>query len=149
MIKAVIIVNTSGKRRLVRFYEELPAVFCDRIVDAVYRECSKRAENSCNFIENSGIWEDYRLIYRHYATLYIVFVVDQGENELSILDLIQIFVEVLDKVFQNVCELDLIFHSEKAYEVLEEIVMGGMVADSQIAEIWRSADSVIRAQKQS
>ena len=149
MIKAVIIVNTSGKRRLVKFYEELPTTVCDRIVDAVYRECSKRPENSCNFIENAGIWEAYRLIYRHYATLYIVFIVDEGENELSILDLIQIFVEVLDKVFQNVCELDLIFHSEKAYEVLEEIVTGGMVADSQIAEIWRSADSIIRAQKQS
>ena len=33
---------------------------------------------------------DYRLIYRHYATLYFVFCVDSSESELGILDLIQV-----------------------------------------------------------
>ena len=32
---------------------------------------------------------DWRLIYRHYATLYFVFCVDSNESELGILDLIQ------------------------------------------------------------
>lgn len=48
------------------------------------------------------------MIYRHYATLYFVFVVDEAESELGILDLIQVFVESLDKCFENVCELDLV-----------------------------------------
>ena len=72
---------------------------------------------------------DYKLIYRHYATLYFVFCVDSSESELGILDLIQVsfgtfesifefpssqvFVETLDKCFENVCELDLIFHMDK------------------------------------
>lgn len=34
--------------------------------------------------------EGLRVIYRHYATLYFVFVVDQSESELGILDLIQV-----------------------------------------------------------
>jgi AP-3 complex subunit sigma len=38
--------------------------------------------------------KDTKLIYRHYATLYFVFAVDQAESELGILDLIQVFVEV-------------------------------------------------------
>lgn len=33
---------------------------------------------------------DFRLIYRHYATLYFVFCVDTAESELGILDLIQV-----------------------------------------------------------
>ena len=33
---------------------------------------------------------EYRLIYRHYATLYFVFCVDASESELGILDLIQV-----------------------------------------------------------
>ena len=33
---------------------------------------------------------DFRLIYRHYATLYFVFCVDAAESELGILDLIQV-----------------------------------------------------------
>lgn len=34
--------------------------------------------------------DDTRVIYRHYATLYFVFVVDGAESELGILDLIQV-----------------------------------------------------------
>lgn len=55
--------------------------------------------------------KDVRVIYRHYATLYFVFVVDEAESELGILDLIQVFVESLDKCFENVCELDLVLAS--------------------------------------
>ena len=33
---------------------------------------------------------DFKLIYRHYATLYFVFCVDSSESELGILDLIQV-----------------------------------------------------------
>lgn len=61
---------------------------------------------------------DYKLIYRHYATLYFVFCVDSSESELGILDLIQVFVETLDKCFENVCELDLIFHVDKVVLLL-------------------------------
>ena len=63
----------------------------------------------CSLIGGS----DYKLIYRHYATLYFVFCVDSSESELGILDLIQVFVETLDKCFESVCELDLIFHMDK------------------------------------
>lgn len=75
------------------------------------------------------------MIYRHYATLYFVFAVDQAESELGILDLIQVFVEVLDKCFENVCELDLIFHADKVHYIIDEIVMGGMVLETNIGEI--------------
>lgn len=60
---------------------------------------------------------------------------DQQESDLGILDLIQVFVETLDKCFENVCELDLIFNSDKVYYVLDEIVMGGMVLETNINDI--------------
>lgn len=40
--------------------------------------------------------KDTRVIYRHYATLYFVFVVDESESELGILDLIQVSQEPYD-----------------------------------------------------
>ena len=49
---------------------------------------------------------------------------DSSESELGILDLIQVFVETLDKCFENVCELDLIFHVDKVHNILAEMVMG-------------------------
>lgn len=36
-----------------------------------------------------------------------------NDNELGILELIHLFVEVLDGYFGNVCELDLVFHFDK------------------------------------
>ena len=50
---------------------------------------------------------------RHYATLYFIFCVDDSESELGILDLIQVFVESPDRWFENVCELDLVFHMDR------------------------------------
>lgn len=80
------------------------------------------------------------MIYRHYATLYFVFIVDDQESELGILDLIQVFVECLDKCFTNVCELDLVFGWQVLQTVLEEIVQGGMVIDTNINRIVAAVD---------
>ena len=68
-------------------------------------------------------WGDCKVVYRHYATLYFIFIVDQQESDLGILDLIQVFVEALDKCFENVCELDIIFHSDKVSKHVTHSVM--------------------------
>ena len=47
-----------------------------------------------------------------------MFVIDDAESELAVLDLIQVLVEVLDKCFENVCELDLIFNPDKVSFIL-------------------------------
>jgi AP-3 complex subunit sigma len=67
-----------------------------------------------------------------------VFAVDTQESDLGILDLIQVFVEALDKCFENVCELDLIFHSDKVMYVLDEIIMAGMVLETNIVNILQA-----------
>uniref|UniRef100_A0A8C5PNM7 Cysteine dioxygenase type 1 n=1 Tax=Leptobrachium leishanense TaxID=445787 RepID=A0A8C5PNM7_9ANUR len=90
---------------------------------------------------------DNKLIYRHYATLYFVFCVDSSESELGILDLIQVFVETLDKCFENVCELDLIFHVDKVHNILAEMVMGGMVLETNMNEIVTQIDAQTKLEK--
>ncbi|XP_066241216.1 uncharacterized protein [Saccopteryx leptura] len=47
----------------------------------------------------------------------------------------QVFVETLDKCFENVCELDLIFHVDKVHNILAEKVMEGMVLETNTNEI--------------
>lgn len=56
--------------------------------------------------------------------MYFIFVADSSESELGILDLIQVFVEALDKCFENVCELDLIFHPDRVCYILDEVIQG-------------------------
>lgn len=86
-------------------------------------------------------------MYRHYATLYFVFCVDSSESELGILDLIQVFVETLDKCFENVCELDLIFHADSVHHILNELVMGGMVLQTNMNEILARIEEQNKIQK--
>lgn len=92
--------------------------------------------------------EDYKIIYRHYATLYFVFCVDSSESELGILDLIQVFVETLDKSFENVCELDLIFNVDKVHHILNELVMGGMVLETNMNDILYHVEEQSKLERQ-
>ena len=75
------------------------------------------------------------MMVRLYATLYFIFIIDEGESELGILDLIQVIVEILDKLFNNVCEVDLIFNPDKTTYIMDEIVVDGIVTDTNINEI--------------
>lgn len=140
MIKAVIIINTSGKIRLLNCYEnQIPLAVQQDLVMKVFRTISKRSGELCNFVDGFSDWPtpDTRIIYRRYATLCFIFVVDSSESQLAILDLIQVFVETLDRTFENVCELDLIFHSDKVQHALMEMVVGGMVVETNREEILR------------
>ena len=65
-----------------------------------------------------------------YASLYFVACVDKEDNELIVLDIIHHFVEVLDRYFGNVCELDLIFNFHQSYFILEEMIIGGFIMES-------------------
>ncbi|KAJ3305263.1 AP-3 complex subunit sigma-2 [Kappamyces sp. JEL0829] len=130
MIDAVLIFNNDGKPRLMNWYQQLDIKEQQKRLEEIYhlvRSSAFRPEHSCNFLD--GLTAETRIVYRHYATLYFVFVVDSSESELGILDLIQVFVESLDTVFTNVCELDLIFRPDDVQLVLSEIVAGGMVLE--------------------
>ena len=54
---------------------------------------------------------------------------------MALLDFIQVFVEALDKLFENVCELDLIFGFETLHAVLGEMVVGGVVVETSLEKI--------------
>ena len=64
-----------------------------------------------NFLE----FRNHKLVYRRYAGLFFTLCVDEVENELSMLEFIHLFVEVLDQYFGSVCELDLVFNFYKVY----------------------------------
>ena len=73
--------------------------------------------------------------YRHYATLYFILISTSTESPLGLLDLIQVFVESLDRLFQNVCELDLIFNFETLHATLGEMIVGGVVVETSLERV--------------
>ncbi|NXF50571.1 AP3S2 protein, partial [Oceanites oceanicus] len=165
MINAILVFNNHGKPRLVRFYQHLAEEVQQQIIREIFHLVLKRDDHICNFLECGSVpscpealhlssclrslfgGSDYKLIYRHYATLYFVFCVDSSESELGILDLIQVFVETLDKCFENVCELDLIFHMDKVHHILQEIVIGGMVLETNMNEIVVQVEAQSKLEK--
>lgn len=75
------------------------------------------------------------ITYRHYATLYFILISTSTESPLALLDLIQVFVEALDRLFENVCELDLIFNFETLHAVLGEMIVGGVVVETALEKV--------------
>ena len=53
-------------------------------------------------------------------------------------------VQVLDRYFGNVCELDLIFHADKVHHILDEIVMGGMVLETNMHDILTAINDMAK-----
>lgn len=73
--------------------------------------------------------------YRHYATLFFIIISTSTESPLALIDLIQVYVEALDKLFENVCELDLIFNYESLHATLAEMIVGGVVIETHLDRI--------------
>lgn len=139
---------------MTKFYQNVPSEAAQQsLIRRIFAQVSHRPDSFCNYLENTEtneLWNcPVKLIYRHYATLYFVFAVDSQESDLGILDLIQVFVECLDKCFENVCELDLIFHSDRVHYILDEIVMGGMVLETNIVSILQSIQDQDKLHKDS
>uniref|UniRef100_A0A0G4FBP7 AP complex subunit sigma n=1 Tax=Chromera velia CCMP2878 TaxID=1169474 RepID=A0A0G4FBP7_9ALVE len=132
-----------------RFYDGTPPEKQQHMLRILYGIVSKRSDdNCCCFSEDKETFgEDTKIVYRHYATLFFILVVDSAESELGILDLIQVFVHVLDQCFENVCELDLVYHFDKVNYILDEIIIGGMVLETNVDSILASLDATKKVEQ--
>ncbi|VEU21230.1 DEKNAAC102164 [Brettanomyces naardenensis] len=92
-----------------------------------------RKPKMCNVIE----YKDSKLVYRRYASLFFIACIDNDENELMTLEVIQRYVEIMDKVYGNVCELDIIFNFELAYHILDELIIDGVMQESSTSEVLK------------
>lgn len=134
MIKFVLMVNKQGQTRLASYFEWVPISERIALEAEIIRRCLSRTEYQCSFIEYRG----YKVIYRRYASLFFVVGVDgDDENELAILEFIHSLVETMDKYFESVCELDIMFHIEKAYYIVDEMVANGAIIENNKANILK------------
>lgn len=87
------------------------------------------------------------MIYRRYASLYFIIGIhnDEDINELAMLEFIHNMVETLDKYFENVCELDIMFNIEKAHFIIDEMVMSGYIVETNKTNILNPVVTVVKA----
>ena len=56
---------------------------------------------------------NHTLVFRKFASLYFVCLVDEFESQFAIIDLIRIVVDLLDEIFKNCREMDIKYNPEK------------------------------------
>jgi AP-3 complex subunit sigma len=156
MINAVLVFNHTGQPRLTKFYTQLDTSVQQRLISEIFTLVSVRPNSACNFLplppllarstgggSSSESNDAPSLVtYRHYATLYFIVISTSTESPLALLDLIQVFVESLDRLFENVCELDLIFNFETLHAALAEMIVGGVVVETNLEKVVKA----VRAQ---
>jgi AP-3 complex subunit sigma len=135
MIYGIFVINENGDIRLARAYVEMPQDVRNRLAHEVFRLVSTRTQNLCNFVPGDSI-SSYQfkrkvtVVYRAYATLYVIAIVDECENPLSILDIIHTFVQVLNGCFKDVSEVQLAFNPDKALQALDSLINGGLIFET-------------------
>jgi len=125
-VKYVLLVNKQGQTRLSRYFVHVPPSERLGLEGEIVRRCLARGPTQCMFMD----FRDDRVIYRRYASLYLIMVVDQYENELGVLELIHLYVESLDLYFSSVCELDIMFNLDRAHMILDEILLNGDIVET-------------------
>ena len=99
MIRFILLQNRQGKTRLAKYYVPLADDEKRKLEYEVHRLVVNRDPTHTNFVE----FRNYKVVYRRYAGLFFSLCVDPNDNELTHLESIHLFVEMLDHFFANVC----------------------------------------------
>nr|XP_012301297.1 AP-1 complex subunit sigma-3 isoform X1 [Aotus nancymaae] len=125
-IHFILLFSRQGKLRLQKWYITLPDKERKKITREIVQIILSRGHRTSSFID----WKELKLVYKRYASLYFCCAVENQDNELLTLEIVHRYVELLDKYFGNVCELDIIFNFEKAYFILDEFIIGGEIQET-------------------
>ncbi|KAH9370808.1 hypothetical protein HPB48_006307 [Haemaphysalis longicornis] len=130
----MLLFSRQGKLRLQKWYMAHPDKLKKKITRELVTTILARKPKMCSFLE----WKDLKVVYKRYASLYFCCAVEQVDNELLTLEVIHRYVELLDKYFGSVCELDIIFNFEKAYFILDELLVGGEMQETSKKNVLKA-----------
>ncbi|KAK4539786.1 AP-1 adaptor complex sigma subunit Aps1 [Oleoguttula mirabilis] len=132
-IRYLILLSRQGKVRLAKWFTTLSPKDKAKIIKDVSQLVLARRTRMCNFLE----YKETKVIYRRYASLFFIAATDPADNELCSLEIIHRYVEQMDKYYGNVCELDIIFNFQKAYFILDELLLAGELQESSKKNVLR------------
>ena len=144
MIKALFIMSITGQPRFAKFYEFIEMDKRKDIMRKIYEAVVKRSSKLCNFVEDKAFqfWKgNTKIVYRKVSSVIFILVADDSESELGLLDLIQVLVDILEESFDDLREYDLVYNIDKVHSMFDEVIMGGMVLETNIDKIMATINS--------
>ena len=162
----LVLTACSSLQRLAKWFTTLSPKDKAKIIKDVTQLVLSRRTRMCNFLEYKGIpdigaryllhnlprvWirgriygltrcdtlADTKVVYRRYASLFFIAGCSSTDNELITLEIVHRYVEQMDKYYGNVCELDIIFNFQKAYFILDELLLAGEMQESSKKNVLR------------
>ncbi|KAI3426703.1 AP complex subunit sigma [Psidium guajava] len=130
-IHFVLAINRQRKIRLTKWYSTYSQKERTKVIQEISELMLCRGPELCNFLE----WRGLRVVYKKYAGLFFCMCIDPEDNELETLELIHLYVKILDRYFYNVTELDLLFYFHWAYYLLDELVIAGEIHESNMVTV--------------
>ncbi|KAJ5864919.1 uncharacterized protein N7529_006835 [Penicillium soppii] len=129
----LILLSRQGKVRLAKWFTTLSPKEKAKIIKDVTQLVLSRRTRMCNFLE----YKDSKVVYRRYASLFFIAGCASTDNELITLEVVHRYVEQMDKYYGNVCELDIIFNFQKAYFILDELLIAGEMQETSKKNVLR------------
>ncbi|URE33017.1 AP-3 complex subunit [Musa troglodytarum] len=124
MIRAVIVMNTQGKPRLLKFYEFQPPEKQQELTRSVFAGqgalLSGRPDNVSNFVEADAIFgPGTRLIYNNQMKTTVFMYVELGSSYVQM------------------------------HTILDEIIFGGQVLETSSERVLKAVEEISRLEKSS
>ncbi|URE33013.1 AP-3 complex subunit [Musa troglodytarum] len=120
MIRAVIVMNTQGKPRLLKFYEFQPPEKQQELTRSVFAVLSGRPDNVSNFVEADAIFgPGTRLIYNNQMKTTVFMYVELGSSYVQM------------------------------HTILDEIIFGGQVLETSSERVLKAVEEISRLEKSS
>ena len=153
--------SATSPQRLAKWFTTLSPKEKAKIIKDVSQLVLSRRTRMCNFLEYKGAQAaessigqivaashhacadqklcstDSKVVYRRYASLFFIAGCASTDNELITLEIVHRYVEQMDKYYGNVCELDIIFNFQKAYFILDELLLAGEMQESSKKNVLR------------
>jgi len=136
-MKLMLLFSRQGKVRLQKWFNAIGDKERKKITRELVNVVLARRPKMSNFLD----WRNLKIVYKRYASLFFCCAIEESDNELITLEVIHRYVEILDKYFGSVCELDIIFNFEKAYFILDEFLIAGEIQETSKSKVLRAVEN--------
>ncbi|KAJ4461648.1 Coatomer subunit zeta (CopZ) [Paratrimastix pyriformis] len=129
-IKAIVLLDPSGKRIFVKYYEEIPN--SQKFEDTLW----EKAQQQSTLAEDIFVVQKYFCTYKRKSGVFVGFIGELGDNELIVTHALGVFMDVLNELFKfEISRQSLLAHYDLLLYAVDSMVDSGILFEEDITTI--------------